>query len=116
MPAWITSELRELVCVPIALSASSTTTSRPAMASSRATASPTTPPPMTATSKAGASCMVASSLEGADVLGDARPHADVEAGLGRYAEARARAVLEPLARAVEAHAATAGRDVHALGG
>src|SRR4051812_29926234 len=116
MPAWITSELRELVCVPIALSASSTTTSRPLMASSRATASPTTPPPITATSKSGASCMVTSSLERADVLGDARAHRDVEAGLRRNVEARARAVVAPLARAVEPHAAAAGRDVHALGG
>src|SRR5205823_2196858 len=50
MPAWITSELRELVCVPIASSASRITTSRPAMASSRATARPTTPAPTTTAS------------------------------------------------------------------
>src|SRR5688572_11901189 len=50
MPAWMTSELRELVCVPMASSASSTTTSRPAMARARATARPTTPPPMTTAS------------------------------------------------------------------
>src|SRR3989442_13456367 len=43
MPAWITSELRELVCVPIASSASRMITSRPAIASSRATASQTAP-------------------------------------------------------------------------
>ena len=47
MPAWITSELRELVWLPISPSASSTTTSRPARASARATASPTTPAPTT---------------------------------------------------------------------
>src|SRR6185295_18842046 len=50
MPAWITSELRELVCVPIASSASKMTTSRPAMASSRAMARPTTPAPTTTAS------------------------------------------------------------------
>src|SRR3954470_15450899 len=50
MPAWITSELRELVWVPIASSASRITTSRAASASSRATASPTMPAPTTTTS------------------------------------------------------------------
>src|SRR5436853_7587741 len=50
MPAWMTSELRELVCVPIASSASSTMTSRPASASSRAIARPTTPAPTTTAS------------------------------------------------------------------
>src|SRR5512138_722692 len=50
MPAWITSELRELVCVPIASSLSRITTSRPASASSRATARPTTPAPTTTAS------------------------------------------------------------------
>src|SRR5258705_6520355 len=50
MPAWITSELRELVCVPIASSASRMMTSRPAIASSRAIARPTTPAPMTTAS------------------------------------------------------------------
>src|SRR5687768_12320797 len=50
MPAWITSELRELVWVPIASSASRTTTSRPAMARARATARPTTPAPITTAS------------------------------------------------------------------
>src|SRR2546421_411824 len=50
MPAWITSELRELVCVPIASSASRMITSRPAIASSRATARPTTPAPTTTAS------------------------------------------------------------------
>src|SRR6476646_11336237 len=47
MPAWITAELRELVCVPIASSASRITTSRPDRASARATARPTTPAPIT---------------------------------------------------------------------
>src|SRR3954470_3711784 len=47
MPAWITSELRELVWVPMASSASRITTSRPARASSRATARPTMPAPIT---------------------------------------------------------------------
>src|SRR5690242_4073543 len=46
----MTSELRELVCVPMASAASSTMTSRPARASSRAMASPTTPAPITAQS------------------------------------------------------------------
>src|SRR5438128_10839056 len=50
MPAWITSELRELVCVPIASSASRMITSRPASASSRAIARPTTPAPTTTAS------------------------------------------------------------------
>ena len=39
MPAWITSLLRELMPVPIAFSASTIVTSRPAIASARATAS-----------------------------------------------------------------------------
>src|SRR6266568_2388724 len=50
MPAWMTSELRELVCVPMASSPSRITTSRPARASARATARPTTPAPMTTAS------------------------------------------------------------------
>src|SRR5688500_13487534 len=50
MPAWITSELRELVWVPMASSASRITTSRPARASARATARPTTPAPTTTAS------------------------------------------------------------------
>src|SRR6059058_2752090 len=50
MPAWITSELRELVWVPMASSVSRITTSRPASASSRATARPTMPAPITTAS------------------------------------------------------------------
>src|SRR5919198_116307 len=50
MPACITSELRELVCVPIASSASAITTSRPAIARARAQARPMTPAPMTSAS------------------------------------------------------------------
>src|SRR3954454_13815745 len=50
MPAWITSELRELVWVPMASSASRITTSRPATANSRATARPTMPAPITTAS------------------------------------------------------------------
>src|SRR5262245_53039195 len=50
MPAWMTSELRELVCVPMASSASRITTSRPDRARARATASPTTPAPITTAS------------------------------------------------------------------
>src|SRR5687768_3797108 len=50
MPAWMTSELRELVWVPIASSASRITTSRPAMARARATARPTAPAPITTAS------------------------------------------------------------------
>src|SRR5438067_456765 len=38
MPAWMTSELRELVSVPMPSAASTTMTSRPARASARATA------------------------------------------------------------------------------
>src|SRR5918996_4423580 len=51
MPAWMTSELRELAWVPIASSASRITTSRPASASARATARPTTPAPITTASR-----------------------------------------------------------------
>ncbi len=47
MPAWMTSELRELVPVPMASVASATSTSRPVRASARAIARPTTPAPMT---------------------------------------------------------------------
>src|SRR5581483_3641026 len=50
MPAWMTSELRELVWVPMASSASRMTTSRPCRASARATARPTTPAPSTTAS------------------------------------------------------------------
>ena len=50
MPAWTTSLLRELVSVPIASAASSTTTSRPDIARRRAIASPTTPAPTTTAS------------------------------------------------------------------
>src|SRR6185295_17720894 len=46
----MTSELRELVWVPIASSLSRITTSRPARASARATARPTTPAPITTAS------------------------------------------------------------------
>ena len=47
MPAWMTSLFRELVPVPIMSALSSRITSRPAIASRRATASPTTPAPIT---------------------------------------------------------------------
>src|SRR3972149_2657958 len=59
MPAWITSLLRELVCVPIAPSASRTTTSRPSIARRRAIASPTTPAPipMQSTRSTSAPCL-----------------------------------------------------------
>src|SRR5262245_50497675 len=46
----MTSELRELVWVPIASSASRTSTSRPDVARARATARPTTPAPITTAS------------------------------------------------------------------
>src|SRR5215469_6032102 len=46
MPAWITSLLRELAPVPKLSAASRIRTSRPAVASARATARPTTPAPM----------------------------------------------------------------------
>src|SRR5271168_400940 len=60
MPAWMTSLLRELTPVPMASSAS-TTTSRPVRANARATARPTTPAPMTRHSTAS---MVAFSASG----------------------------------------------------
>src|SRR5690606_8515136 len=47
MPACMTSELRELVPVPMASVASATRTSRPDRARARATARPTTPAPTT---------------------------------------------------------------------
>src|SRR2546426_3274653 len=50
MPAWMTSELRELVWVPMASSASRITTSRPDRARLRATARPTAPAPTTTAS------------------------------------------------------------------
>ena len=50
LQACMTSELRELVSVPIACAASKTRTSRPAIARRRAQASPTTPAPITAQS------------------------------------------------------------------
>ena len=52
MPAWMTSELREDVSVPIPSLASRTITSRPAIANARATANPTTPAPNTTTTGA----------------------------------------------------------------
>jgi len=48
MPAWITSLLRELVSMPMAALASSTTVSMPRNARARAQARPTTPAPITA--------------------------------------------------------------------
>src|SRR5690242_2212815 len=50
MPAWITSELREEVAVPMPSAASRTSVSRPERANAAATASPTAPAPMTTTS------------------------------------------------------------------
>src|ERR1700761_1515794 len=47
MPAWITSLLRDDVSVPIPSVGSRMITSRPAIASARATARPTTPAPAT---------------------------------------------------------------------
>src|SRR5262245_4283821 len=117
MPAWMTSELRELVCEPKVGSLSTTITSRPASASARATARPTTPAPITATSIDSAPLIaLATSLERTHVLRDAARHDDVEAGLRGNAEERARRVAQPLARAVEAHTAAACRDVHTLRG
>src|SRR5512144_829440 len=58
MPAWITSELRLLVSVPICPCRSSTSTSRPVRASARAHASPTTPAPTTTQSTRSAALMV----------------------------------------------------------
>src|SRR3990170_4270329 len=81
MPAWITSELRELVWVPIASSASRITTSRPAIASARATARPTTPAPITTASSFSTQQQLLES-EGTD------------AGEGRHAGHRPRAAVE----------------------
>jgi hypothetical protein len=52
MPAWMTSLLRELVPVPKLGAASTTSASRPAIASARDTARPTTPAPTTTASAA----------------------------------------------------------------
>src|SRR5690348_8882425 len=67
MPAWITSELRELVCIPTCRSDSRTTTSRPARASARATPRPMTPAPITATSAD--SMVIRAPLDGGGALG-----------------------------------------------
>src|SRR5205085_4959220 len=69
MPAWITSEFRELVCVPIASSASRMMTSLPASASSRAIARPTTPAPTTTVSTRS---MAQQPLEAEDACGGER--------------------------------------------
>src|SRR5687767_4172213 len=117
MPAWITSELRELVCTPLVASVSITITSRPASASARATARPTTPAPMTATSTLSGSLMRARrrSFERTHVLRDAAGYRDVEARLGRYAKRRTRRVLPPLGATIQAHPAAARDDLHELG-
>src|SRR5512134_3357222 len=81
MPAWMTAELRELVWVPIASSASRITTSRPAMASARATARPTTPAPITTASSF--------SMEEQAVEGEG-----ADAGDGRGGRHRARRAVE----------------------
>jgi hypothetical protein len=47
MPAWMTSLLREEMPLPMPDACSATTTSWPASAAARATASPMTPAPMT---------------------------------------------------------------------
>src|SRR5689334_21260739 len=92
MPAWMTSELRELVCVPIASSASSTMTSRPASANSRAMARPTTPAP---TTTASTWSMAYQPLEAKDTRGGERrgarhrPRRAVEQGAEKRAEERA---------------------------
>src|SRR6185369_16088730 len=98
MPAWITSELRELVCVPIASSASRITTSRPASASARATARPTTPAPITTHSTLSMACFSKVELfreeranpEQADGKGH-RPRTAVEGGGQPCAQQRAQA-------------------------
>src|SRR3970282_1476679 len=92
MPAWMTSELRELVCVPIASSASRITTSRPAMARARATARPTTPAPTT-TASSFSTQQEPFGEEGADA-GDRRharhgPRGAVEGGAEHGADERA---------------------------
>src|SRR6185369_12820681 len=96
MPAWMTSELRELVCVPIASSASTITTSRPASASARATARPTTPAPMTTASTLSTQ-QAPLDEEGARAAqrGDARhrPRAAVEERAERGADRRAHGEL-----------------------
>src|SRR5688572_3994374 len=119
MPAWITSELRELVCTPMVGSDSSTITSRPASASARATARPTTPAPITATSTRSTSLMLLvrrrRSFERTHVLRDAGGDADVEAGLRGNPKRGAGGVVSPFGAAVQAHATAARDDLHALG-
>src|SRR4051812_5937904 len=73
MPAWITSELRELVCIPTCRSASRTTTSRPVRARARATPRPMTPAPITATSAD--SIVISVPLDGGGVGGVAAERA-----------------------------------------
>src|SRR3954451_7130362 len=92
MPAWMTSELRELVCVPMASSASRMMNSRPASASSRAMARPTTPAP---TTTASTRSMAYPALEPEDApcgeRGGAchRPRRAVEQRAEKHAEERA---------------------------
>src|SRR6185503_15198091 len=96
MPAWITSELRELVWVPIASSASRITTSRPASASARATARPTTPAPTT----------TASTLSMALSAGEGPFHEEcAEAGDGRHGGERPRSAVEGRAEDCADHGA-----------
>src|SRR5258706_11922332 len=87
----MTSELRELVWVPMADSASRITTSRPASARARATARPTTPAPTTTASTRSTSAHSleeegAQAGEGGD-RGD-RPRGAVEGRAERHADQR----------------------------
>lgn len=85
MPAWMTSLLRELVPVPKLGAASTTTTSRPAIASARAAASPTTPAPTTTASTA------SRGAPGPDVP-EARPRPATPHGLAAPAMRRTRSM------------------------
>src|SRR5574341_1898242 len=103
MPAWTTSELRELVCVPIASSASRITTSCPAIARARAAARPTTPAPTTRASSLSTEEHFLEEKRGHAAQGRERghgPRAAVEGGGEPAADQRADAEAE---RADERH-------------
>src|SRR5215217_6463688 len=88
----MTSELRELVWVPIASSASKMTTSRPDCARARATARPTTPPPTTTASSFSTQQQPfedKSRGPGERGNGGHRPRAAVEGGAEQAADDRA---------------------------
>src|SRR4051812_31706116 len=92
MPAWMTSELRELVWVPKASSASRMMTSRPRKARALAIARPTTPAPRT-TASTRSTDKVLLDQEGAQAAkrggGGERPRGSLEQQAERRAHDRA---------------------------